>query len=324
MPVLPIPMIIALLLSGLLVHRLVTRETHATLLALIAACAAQSAIIALVQYYGVAVIRPLQPILATLIPPIAWFAFAQASAAEEKSRRFLWHAAGPALAVLCLVTNPMLLDVLIPLSFAGYGVAMLLHLGQGEDSLLHSRLENGAMPLLAWRIIAVSLIASAACDVLIAYNMSLGDTGVLLWVPSLVSSLSLLSLGALSLSHAIESQHDDAAGDAGLSQVDIERDQAIIARLEDYVRAHKPYLDPDLTLSRLSRKLVIPAKHQPAAHRGGLPQAIQWTISDGSDVGKRLQHQVQFQSRVLACERYEPEQMAARLQTRLERWRGPA
>jgi AraC-like DNA-binding protein len=265
MPVLPIPMIIALLLFGFLVHRLVTRETHVTLLALIAACAVQSAIIALVQYYGITAIRPLQPVLATLIPPIAWFAFAQASDGEERSRGLVWHAVAPVAAVLCLFTNPMLLDGLIPVSFVGYGAAMLLRLGRGEDSLLHSRLESGAMPLLAWRIIAVSLIASAGCDLLIAYNLSWGEKGVLLWIPSLVSSLSLLSLGALSLSHALESPRDHAAGDTGVSRTDIERHQAIIAKLDDYVRAQKPFLDPDLTLARLARRLVMPAKQLSAA-----------------------------------------------------------
>lgn len=265
MPVLPIPMIIALLLIGFLVHRLATRETHATLLALIAVCAVQSAIIALVHYYGVTAIRPLQPVLATLIPPIAWFAFAQASGGEESPRAIVWHALGPVLAVLCLLSNPMLLDVLIPLSFTGYGAAMLWRLGQGEDSLLHSRLESGAMPLLAWRIIAISLIASAGCDVLIAYNLSVGEKGVLLWVPSLVSSFSLLSLGALSLSHAIESQREDTAGANSLSQGDAERDQAIISKLDDYLQAHKPFLDPDLTLARLARRLQVPAKQLSAA-----------------------------------------------------------
>ncbi len=265
MPVLPIAMITALLLAGLLVHRLATRETHPTLLALIAACAVQSAIIALVHYYGISAIRPLQPVLATLIPPIAWLAFARVSDGAGNSRPFAWHALGPVLAIVCLLTIPMLLDVLIPLSFTGYGAAMLWRLGQGEDSLQHSRLESGAMPLLAWRIIAVSLIASAGCDVLIVYNLSMGEQGVLLWVPSLVSTLSLLGLGALSLSHAIESRRDDKAGDDGLSQAGTERDQAMIAKLDDYVRAHKPFLDPDLTLARLARKLTVPAKQLSAA-----------------------------------------------------------
>ena len=265
MPVLPIPMIIALLLSGFLAHRLATRETHATLLALIAACALQSAIIALVQHYGVTAIRPLQPLLAALMPAIAWFAFMQASGGKEKPRAVVLHGIAPALAVIFLLTMPMLLDVLIPLAFAGYGAAMLFRLGQGEDSLLHSRLESGGKPLLAWRIIAVSLIASAVCDVIIAYNLSRGEEVFLLWVPSVVSSLSLLGLGALGLSHAIESRRDDLAGDNSNSRIDAERDLTIVATLDDYVRAQKPYLDPDLTLARLARKLMMPAKPLSAA-----------------------------------------------------------
>ncbi len=265
MPVLPIPMIIALLLLGFLIHRLLVRDTHPTLLALIAACALQSAIIALVQYYGVTVIRPLQPILATLIPPVAWFAFARASGGGGQSQNLAWHALAPVLAVVFLLTKPMLLDVLIPVSFAGYGAAMLLRLRQGEDSLPHSRLQGGAMPLLAWRIIAISLIASAGCDVLIAYGLATGGSGLLLWVPSLVASLSLLGLGALGLSHAIESQRDDATESDSPSQADIDRDQAIIAKLDDYLQTHKPFVDPDLTLARLARKLTVPAKQLSAA-----------------------------------------------------------
>ena len=265
MPVLPIPMIIALLLFGFLAHRLAARETHISLLALIAACAIQSAIIALVQYYGLTAIRPLQPVLATLIPPIAWFAFMQVTGGKYKPRVHVRHALGPVLAILCLLTNPILLDALIPLSFAGYGAAMLVHLWQGEDSLMHSRLESGAMPLLAWRIIAISLIASAGCDVLITYTLSVGEKGFLLWVPSLASALTMLSLGALSLSNAIESRRDDTVSDDGVSQDDTARDQAIIAKLDDYVRTQKPFLDPDLTLARLARRLVLPAKQLSAA-----------------------------------------------------------
>jgi AraC-like DNA-binding protein len=260
MPVLPIPMIIALILFALLVHRILTRETHVALLALIAACAVQSTIIAAVQYYGVFALRPLQPLFATFIPPIAWLAFSQAAGGTIKPRDLLMHSAGFFLALLCLLLKSQLLDVLIPVLFAGYGVAMLLQLVRGEDSLPHSRLESGTLPLLAWRIIAISLISSAASDVLIAYFLSLGERGVLLWMPSVFSSLTLLSLGALSLSYAIESQRDDEAEETSVSQEDAERDQSIVAKLDEYVETQKPFLDPDLTLSRLSRRLLVPVK----------------------------------------------------------------
>jgi AraC-like DNA-binding protein len=263
MPVLPIPMIIALLLFGFLIHRVTSRETHVTILALIAVCATQAAIFALVRYYGFSGLRPVQAILATTIPPIAWAAFVNAAGGDIRINKMIWHTTGPVLAILLLLLKQDALDVLIPLSFTAYGVAMLKHMWRGEDSLLHSRLESGAKALMAWRILAVSLIASAVCDVLIAYSMATGLTSLVLWLPSVVSSLSLLSLGAVGLSHAVESRRE--LDTETLSEEDASRDQAIIAALDQYLIQHKPYLDPDLTLARLARKLVVPAKQLSAA-----------------------------------------------------------
>lgn len=265
MPVLPIPMILALVLLAFLAHRMATRETHATLLALIASCALQGVIVSLVQYYGVTELRPLQPLLASVIPAIAWLAFRQAAGGATRQRGIIIHSAGFVLALLCLLLQPLLLDILIPALFAGYGVAMLLRLGRGEDSLPHSRLESGAMPVLAWRIIAIALILSGLSDVVIAYYLSMGEKGVLLWVPSVVSSLTLLCLGAVSLSNVIEGKGDDQPEETGVSPEDSERHQSIVARLDDYVETQKPFLDPDLTLARLSRKLTIPAKQLSSA-----------------------------------------------------------
>jgi AraC-like DNA-binding protein len=263
MPVLPIPMIISLLLFGFFIHRLSTRETHFTILALMSACAAQGAIIALVQYYGVAVLRPVQAVMAMTIPPIAWAAFRNAAGGDIRIKSLIWHCLGPAVAVMCFLINPFLLDLTIPLSFAGYGAIMLFQLRNGEDSLLHSRLDSGSRAVLAWRILAVSLVASALCDVAIAIGMAQGRPSAVLWIPSLVSSLSLLSLGALSLSNAIESRREHET--EPLSEEDASRDQAIIASLDKYLQEHRPYLDPDLTIAKLARKLLIPAKQLSAA-----------------------------------------------------------
>ena len=256
MPVLPIPMIIALLLFAFLAHRMLTRETHVTLLALIAACAVQGAIVALVQYYGFTSIRPLQPLWATLIPPIAWLAFSQAARGDAKPGDLPLHSAGFVLALLFLLLQPQLLDVLIPLLFAGYGVAMMLRLGRGEDSLPHSRLESGTMPLLAWRIIARIADRLRGLRCVHRLQPGIGEKGVLLWVPSVFSSLVLLSLGAVSLSHAIESRHDDGGEVSSLSPEDSERDQSIVTKLDDYVRnteaLSRPGPDPGAPLAAIA------------------------------------------------------------------------
>lgn len=276
MPVLPIHMIIALVLAGFLAYRIIKRETHATVLALIAVCAMQSCIIALVQYYGVTVLRPVQAVLATVIPPVAWIAFSRASSSENQSNTWAWHGIGPALSLLCVALSPLLLDVLIPLSFAAYGVGMLLKLSGGEDNLLHSRLESGAGAVVAWRTLALALFASAVCDVAITYSLAAGQTGVLQWLPSIVSSLSLLGLGVVSLAPAIESRRepDLEPQESASSMEDLQRDKAIITKLDEFVLKHRPHLDPDLTLARLARKLTLPAKQLSAAINRGKDENV--------------------------------------------------
>jgi AraC-like DNA-binding protein len=263
MPVLPVPLIISLILLGFLFQRVVTRETHITVLVLIASCALQGAIIAFVQHYEFVSLRPLQAVMATTIPPVAWIAFMTAAGGELRLPKLGWHLLGPLFALFCLKASADFLDVFIPLTFAGYGLAMLALLWRGEDALLHSRLDGGTASVFAWRIIAVSLIASAICDVAFVYAISMGNRSSALWIPSFVSSLSLLSLGIWSLSQATETRREHSSD--FLAEVDIERDQAIIANLDKYLLDLKPFLDPDLTLARLSRKMVVPAKQLSAA-----------------------------------------------------------
>lgn len=269
MPVLPIPMITALLLFGFLLHRILTRKTHPVLLVLIGCCAVQSAVIALVQYYGMTGLRVVQPLLPTAIPAVVWLAFRQASEGYLRRQEIYFHAVGPVLAIIFLATRPETLDLLIPILFAAYGIAMVFVLWRGEDSLPHSRLENGRITVLVWRVLAIALIASAASDIFIAVRLASGDTKVLLWLPSLLSSTTLLVLGALSLSHAIESQGTGSDPRGAYSTQDKERDTAIVEKLEVYMETNKPYLDPDLTLVRLARKLQVPEKQLSSAINKG-------------------------------------------------------
>lgn len=274
MPVLPVPMVVALFLAAFLASRLARGDTHGSLLALIGIAMVQAAVIALVQHYGVAALRPVQPLLAMAIPPVAYVAFQRAAGGSADRRMQALHLGGPLMALACLFVAPMLLDILIPLSFTAYGIAMLVGLRKGEESLPHSRLDSGAGSVRVWRVVALALIASAATDLLIAYDMAArGSTGIgtgpVAWIPSLLSSLSLLALGALSLTSAIESRREPVAIDSAPSADDAGRDAALLARLEAHLSGRKAHLDPDLTLARLARQLGVPAKMLSAAINRG-------------------------------------------------------
>jgi AraC-like DNA-binding protein len=266
MPVLPIPMFVALVLAFLLLRAIISRESHVMLLLLIAACAGQSAIIALVQYYGVSTLRPVQPVTATFIPPLAWLAFTAVARKPLVLSRDYVHILGPVFTLFCSVFAPATLDVVIPVLFAGYGAMILVVLSKGEDSLPHSPLDSGELPLLVWRVIAVSLLVSALSDALIVLNIVFGHNNWHLLFLGSGSALSLLTLGALSLSNAVGGRHGaEADSQEPSTEVDASQDLALIGKLDDLMARQRPYLDPDLTLLRLARKLIAPAKNLSAA-----------------------------------------------------------
>ncbi|MEP0518694.1 MAG: helix-turn-helix domain-containing protein [Hyphomicrobiales bacterium] len=210
--------------------------------------------------------RAVQPFLATTIPAIAWLSLRYATASRIAVTEISFHLCGPIIAVLLLLRNPVWLDGLIPILFAGYGTAMIFALAQGEESLPKSRLEHGGMSVLLWRTLSIALILSALSDVFIAFRLASGDNSVLIWTPSLFSSSILFVLGTIGLSSFTEIEASHIQGITPIQDdEEEERDRDIANKLDIYIKASQAYLDPDLTLARLTRKLTVPQKHLSAA-----------------------------------------------------------
>lgn len=257
MPTLPIPMISALVLGFLLVRVWLVDRRAGPLAVLLSMCAAQGVIISLAQHYEVAGFGLLQPITATMIPPMAWVAF-QTTAVRRFRASDLMHMAGPVSAAVSLAIWPDLLNLIIPGLFLAYGATILWVGRQGGDATPRLRLENGDLPGKVWQVIGASLIASALSDVLIVAALTAGASFLQPWIISIFSSAMLLVVGGLSLSTALNAPRNDAAVAPELEISD--HDVQIVARLDAFMAAKAPYLDPDLTLAQLSRRLVIPAK----------------------------------------------------------------
>ncbi|MEL6957937.1 MAG: helix-turn-helix domain-containing protein [Pseudomonadota bacterium] len=264
MPTLPVPIFSSLVLGFLLVRIVLVDRRHGALAALLALCAVQGVVIALVQHYGVSGMRPAQAILAACIPPMAWVAF-QATAVRGLKGRDAAHLLAPGSALLGFLVWPSGLDVLIPALFVFYGGAILWVSTRGPDALPRLRLGEGALPGLIWTIIGASLIGSALSDVLIIAVMAFGADEWRPWIISIYSSAMLLLVGGLSLSGALNvSASEPEEADPNPPQA-TEQDAAIVARLDALMRQERLYLDPDLTLTRLARRLVLPVKQVSAA-----------------------------------------------------------
>jgi AraC-like DNA-binding protein len=227
------------------------------LVVLLAVCAVQGLVISLAQHYAVPGFSVVQPITATLIPPLAWVVF-QITAVRRITRRDALHIAAPLAAVLCLIVRPVFLDTLIPALFVGYGAAILWVCARGADAMPRMRFETGDLPGRIWRIIGAALIASALSDVLIVAAQMLGAAHLQPWIISIFSSGMLLIVGGLSLSASLisEQPQEEDIPEKHVSEADVQ----IFEKLEDLMATQQPYLNPDLTLSQLSRKMLVPAK----------------------------------------------------------------
>ena len=256
MPSLPIPVFAALVLFFLFVRLCMNGRAKTSLALLVALCAFQTIVIALAQHYRVSGIRELQPITASMVAPLAWWSF-QTTAIRPAQKSDLLHALVPITALAALITGPNFLDIFIPAVFIAYGLVTLNQSLQGSDAQPHIPLENAELPSRIWLIIGVALILSALSDVLILSVQAIDHGYLQPWIITIFSVGNLLLIGALSLSEHLVV--DPRSISKPVKRTDAP-DEKIWHLVETYMREKKPYLDPDLTLARLSRKLSLPAK----------------------------------------------------------------
>ena len=272
---LPISMVVSLSLAYLLARLVLKRRITRPLAWLLVACILQGIVNALAQFYGVSGFRFVQPVTAVAIPPLAWLALRHAQGqghGHGGAERFL-HLLSPAFVAFCVWTARDAIDVAVVAIFAGYGTAMLAVLRDGADALPEARLGAGDWPPLVWRAIAVTLLVSALSDTAIALAVLVGSAWLKSWIVSFGTSATLLLIGILASSRSIgegapEADVADAAhrevaaheANETESAAERERDIAIMGDVAALLDGHKLYRDSELTLSRIARRLGLPAK----------------------------------------------------------------
>ncbi|WP_375261358.1 helix-turn-helix domain-containing protein [Palleronia sp.] len=264
MPMLPVPAFVALVLAYIAVRSLLS-DGRPLLVAFLLACAGQSLLVALAGGYGIDWLRPILPVSAAAIPPLAWITFRDALVTRLKLSAMALHLAAPAFILCCRVFAPETTDVAVTLVFLIYGGAILFQLRAASDMPL-ARLEAGQIPVVIWQILGWALIASALGDALISLAYMSGNEGWAGWMITASSSLILLLLGLLSGSPAAsgaEERELDAPPAADRQCLD--EDAEIVARIDGFLSRDPVHLDPNLNLSRLARRLHLPEKRLSSA-----------------------------------------------------------
>lgn len=269
MPSVPITFVVAFILGGICIRMCLDGARTLEFIVLVGLCTAHMVIVSLAEHYDLSYLRLVRPVTAALIPPAAWIAF-QRTAQRPPAMIDAIHLAGPVVTWSAGFVMPPALDIVIPALFAGYGCVVLWLSWRWSNRLLHARLAAGTVPARIWQAIGFALVLSALSDILIALAYA-SEAAQL--VPSIITVFTVGTFGLVGvLSAAVERPPENRAPDnpteyptavdrtsptAG-SQSAADRD--VMTRLDRFMQTQQPFLDPDLTLDRLSRRLQVPAK----------------------------------------------------------------
>lgn len=268
----PLPFVVALLLFLMLfsiVRGSGGGKANHPFLALIALSAMQSALLGLRWGYQVEWLRFVLPVMASLLPPLAYASFR--SLMDEWRLKSTENIAGlviPSLVILLvMVLAPAAIDYGLIALFVGYAVAIVLLGRRGPDGLEEAQFASVSSVHRALFLAGAALCMSATFDILVLLDFQWArgqNIGVIVGNGNL---LVLLMIG-LTAWVAGNSKPETLANGAleGGSQADAgpvsatTEDHEIMARLEALMARQKVYRDENLNLSRLARKLALPSR----------------------------------------------------------------
>ncbi|MEM9348670.1 MAG: AraC family transcriptional regulator [Pseudomonadota bacterium] len=256
---LPISLVFAQILAFMLVRLWLTKSAFSPVWILIWLCAVQAAIVAFAQHYELDFFRRVQPLGAALLPATAWVVF-QTTAMRPLRIADAIHIAGPAVIAVLIALGGIGLDLAIPALFVSYGLAIMVAVRPAGQGLPLLSLGTGDVPARLWLLIAAGLVASAFSDALIVLAQIANVSEARPWIISVFTSGALLVIGLVSVSPSLTEVPHDLGGAELENAQPSEDDEKIFEALTRVLEGERLYLDPDLTLARLSRRLRIPSK----------------------------------------------------------------
>ncbi|AVF37615.1 helix-turn-helix domain-containing protein [Rahnella sikkimica] len=260
----PFPVITLLALFLLLVMTLFSDKTpHRGTLCFFVACIFMLSISTLRWEYDSALLRNIQSGLAMLLPPVAWQSFTSPN--ESNKRRHLVTLFVPAtIALVIRIFWPSATDFVLFLLFFGYGYMLFQTACSGENNFTLVRLNalshTRKMALLAGCFLCIS----ALTDLVVALDFATngGKLAPVIVVFFQVTMLPFIGATIVSAGSKVVLSSADSRKEKPTTRAEIpESGQAeIYFMLEKKVRETQLYLNSDLTLSLLARKMGIPAR----------------------------------------------------------------
>lgn len=269
MLMLPLPFFIAFALGFYLLRDLLTEREEGFarrgFRCLIALCILQALLMGLIWGYRIEPLRKVLPVTASLLPFVAWLSFRSLAGPQPApgpitiALQFL----PPLAIILALALIPEAVDFLLIMVFAAYAIALWRIGGTSPDALAFNAFQDTGRIHRAIRLAALALAANAAVDVAIFADYALAAGRHVPVLLSVFSVAILLALGALAILGSEvnrDPESQEPVPDTAPSENIPDDLDNTAGRIEAFLSESRFYTQPDLTLSRLSRRLGLPAR----------------------------------------------------------------
>lgn len=259
----PLPFIAGLIFVLVLHHSLKGVEAPGSrryFVAFLVLYALQGVVVGLHFGYGVRQLAPIQPITASVMPPLAYLAFRGLTDAKlPKPWIHLW---APVCLTLSIAFLQILVDPLLLVIFLFYGFALWrLTSASGAEVMAEASLQRMRPALRAARLTAILMFFFALSDVAVAiYAGFAGAEGV----PFAVAIMNIVALAATAIYYVLP-QPDRADAAARTPVLPDPEDEAIVKQVAMVLDEAELYRDENLSLAKISRKAKIPARDLSAA-----------------------------------------------------------
>lgn len=254
----PLPFIAGLIFALVLHHSLKGVEAPGSrryFVAFLILYALQGVVVGLHFGYGVKALAPIQPITASVMPPLAFLAFrGLTDASIPKPWIHLW---APAFIALSVAFLQLLVDPLLLVIFLVYGTALWRLTRASDDEVMaEASLQRMRPALRAARLTAILMFFFALSDLAVAvYAGIAGAEGV----PFAVAIMNVVALVATGIYYLLP-ETDRVAVSPKVSALPDPADAAIVERVTAALGEGELYRDENLSLAKISRKAKIPAR----------------------------------------------------------------
>ncbi len=226
-------------------------ERNRMLVGFLALLAFQAFLIGTRFGYGVESLGRIQPLTASMLPPLAYLSFRERPALPAGLLHLIPLVAALAIPLFAIE----LLDGFLAVNNVAYAFALAMIGLKGSDGLGWAPIHRIPGLLVALWLIVALLFSSGIADIVIAADFWLtGGTHT----RSIVGLAAICGLATVILASGLLAWRN-SAGKASDNQ-NKAVNEATLAKIQALFEGEKIFLDPDLNLNRIARRLTLPAR----------------------------------------------------------------